>query len=100
MTNSTPPPDGGLKGKVCLVTGGTRGIGRAIVEMLMAEGASVAICGRRQESVDRALEELKAGSAAGQGVGKVAGKAADVKNHDEVGELFRFVDSRFGGLDV
>jgi 3-oxoacyl-[acyl-carrier protein] reductase len=37
---------------------------------------------------------------ASQGVGKVAGKAADVKNHDEVGELFRYVDSQFGGLDV
>ena len=60
----------------------------------------MAICGHRQESVDLALEELAAAFPAQARAGKVAGKAADVKNHDEVGELFRFVDSTFGGLDV
>jgi 3-oxoacyl-[acyl-carrier protein] reductase len=78
-----------LAGKACLVTGGARGIGRAIAEMLIAEGASVAICARRQESLDRALQELK-----------VAGKVADVRNPEEVDELFRFVDAHLGGLDV
>jgi 3-oxoacyl-[acyl-carrier protein] reductase len=77
---------------VCLVTGGARGIGRAITEMLLAEGASVAICGLRQESVDRALQEL--------GAGRVAGKVADIRNPAEVGGLFRFVDAHFGGLDI
>ena len=47
-----------LKGKVAAVTGGTRGIGRAIAERLLDEGASVAICGRSQETVDRAVAEL------------------------------------------
>jgi 3-oxoacyl-[acyl-carrier protein] reductase len=68
--------------------------------MLIAEGASVAICGQRQESVTRALEEIEISFPRACQAGKVAGKAADVKNHDEVGELFRFIDSRFGGLDV
>lgn len=56
----------------------------------------MAICGRRQESVDAAVRELSAESS----VGKVAGKAADVKNHEEVGALFRFVNEAFGRLDV
>jgi NAD(P)-dependent dehydrogenase (short-subunit alcohol dehydrogenase family) len=63
--------------------------------MLLTEGANVAICGRTQDSVDLAVGELAAETG-----GKVAGKAADVKNHEQVGELFRFVDVRFGGLDV
>jgi NAD(P)-dependent dehydrogenase (short-subunit alcohol dehydrogenase family) len=84
-----------LSEQVCLVTGGTRGIGRAIAKMLLLEGATVAICGLRQESVDIAVAELAAETA-----GKVKGKAADVKNHEEVGELFRFIDAEFGGLDV
>jgi NAD(P)-dependent dehydrogenase (short-subunit alcohol dehydrogenase family) len=68
--------------------------------MLIAEGASVVISGQRQESVARALQEIELSHPAAAHAGKVAGKAADVKNHDEVGELFRFVDARFGGLDV
>jgi 3-oxoacyl-[acyl-carrier protein] reductase len=63
--------------------------------MLLTEGAEVAICGRSQESVDRAVGELTAETG-----GKVEGKVADVKNHEQVGALFQFVDSHFGGLDV
>jgi NAD(P)-dependent dehydrogenase (short-subunit alcohol dehydrogenase family) len=84
-----------LGDRVVLVTGGTRGIGRAIAERLLADGAAVAICGRRQEDVDAAVKEMSA-----QGGRKVAGKAADVSKHEEVQDLFRFVDQHFGGLDV
>jgi 3-oxoacyl-[acyl-carrier protein] reductase len=63
--------------------------------MLLTEGASVAICGQRQETVDRAVAELAAVT-----TGKVKGKAADVRNHDEVVDLFRFIDAEFGRLDV
>jgi NAD(P)-dependent dehydrogenase (short-subunit alcohol dehydrogenase family) len=84
-----------LSQQVCLVTGGTRGIGRAIAKMLLLEGAAVAICGQRQETVDRAVAELAAETA-----GKVKGKAADVRSHEQVAELFRFVDAEFGALDV
>jgi len=81
---------------VCLVTGGTRGIGRAIARMLLQEGASVAICGRRQDAVDEAVHAL----AAETGGGKVKGKAADVKDHVQVAALFEFIDRSFGGFDV
>ena len=84
-----------LSQQVCLVTGGTRGIGRAIAKMLLLEGAAVAICGQRQETVDRAVAELAAETA-----GKVKGKVADVRSHEQVVELFRFVDAEFGALDV
>lgn len=84
-----------MKNKICLITGATRGIGRAIAHMLLQEGAQVAICGREQRVVDQAVSELAAETG-----GKVAGKAADVRNHEEVAGLFQFVDTHFGGLDV
>jgi 3-oxoacyl-[acyl-carrier protein] reductase len=84
-----------LENKVCLVTGGTRGIGRAIAEMLLAEGALVVVCGRWLESVTRAVSEMDA-----RWPGKVKGKAADVSVHEDVHALFEFVDRETGGLDV
>jgi NAD(P)-dependent dehydrogenase (short-subunit alcohol dehydrogenase family) len=81
--------------KICLVTGATRGIGRAIAKMMLEEGAQVAICGRDQTAVDQAVSELRA-----ETNGKVAGKAADVRNHEDIAGLFRFLDDHFGGLDV
>lgn len=81
--------------KVCLVTGATRGIGRSIASMLLHGGASVAICGRDSAAVDKTVHELSANSA-----GKVKGKAADVRHHEQVADLFQFVDREFGGLDI
>ena len=63
--------------------------------MLLMEGAEVAICGRNQDSLDRAVQEL-----ATETGGKVKGKVADVKEHEQVAGLFQFVDSHFGGIDV
>lgn len=83
-----------LANQVILVTGGSRGIGRAIAKKLLAEGAAVAICGRGQQDIDAALRELEVVG------GKVRGKAADVTKHEQVEDLFRFVDEHFGGLDV
>ena len=50
----------GIKDKITIVTGGTRGIGFAIVETFLKNGASVALFGSRQETVDKALAKLKA----------------------------------------
>lgn len=48
-----------LKGKVAVVTGGTRGIGYSIVETFLRNGATVVLLGSRQETVDKALASLK-----------------------------------------
>jgi NAD(P)-dependent dehydrogenase (short-subunit alcohol dehydrogenase family) len=83
-----------LEGKIAVVTGGTRGIGRAIAEALLTEGASVAICGRSQAGVDRAMVEL------GTSEKRVVGAAVDVSTERGVSQLFRLVDEQFNGLDI
>ena len=82
-----------LNDKVALVTGGSRGIGRAIAQSLHGAGASVAICGRSRDSVDRAVEQMGGGE-------RLAGAVADVRRDEDVEKLFSFVDERFGGLDI
>ena len=84
-----------LAGKVAVVTGGTRGIGRAIAERLLCEGASVAICGRAKESTGRAAQEMES-----IGSGRILGHAADITRFDQVQKFFRAVDSAFGGMDI
>ncbi|MDX6557339.1 MAG: 3-oxoacyl-[acyl-carrier protein] reductase, partial [Blastocatellia bacterium] len=49
-----------LKGKTAIVTGGTKGIGRAIAEALLREGLSVCIAARKQDEMDQAIRELGA----------------------------------------
>jgi len=84
-----------LTGKVALVTGGTRGIGRSIAEKLLDADVGVAICGRRQEDVDRAVAEV-----AVQAGNRVAGQPCDVAIYEDVARLFRFISSRFGRLVI
>ncbi len=82
-----------LSGKVAVVTGGTRGIGRAIAQRLLRERVSVAICGRTSESVNRAVNEM-------QSAGDIFGHPADVARQEEVSKFFQAVDARFGALDI
>jgi NAD(P)-dependent dehydrogenase (short-subunit alcohol dehydrogenase family) len=82
-----------LSGKFAIVTGGTRGIGRAIAERLLKEGAAVAFCGRSPDSTARAAAEM-------QPLGRVFGYAADVSDPHQVQEFFLAVDREFGALDI
>lgn len=83
-----------LNGKIAVVTGGSRGIGRAIAAALSEAGAAVAICGRSQENLERTLEELARTG------GRVAGRVADVGCWEDVEGFFQFVETEFGGLDI
>ena len=76
--------------RVALITGGSRGIGFAIAQRLVEEGASVVITGRRQESLDAAVAEL------GRRASAVAGKADDP---DHRAAAFAHVAQRHGRLD-
>lgn len=84
-----------LAGQTAIVTGGTRGIGRAIVERLLDEGMRVVFCGQSEESVTRALNELSA-----RHEGKVFARKCDVSRQEEVGQFFRFTDEKLGSLDL
>jgi 3-oxoacyl-[acyl-carrier protein] reductase len=79
--------------KVAAVTGGTRGIGRAIAEWLLRKGAYVAICARSGESVEQAVTELSP-------LGRVFGVPADVTSVEQVARFFHAIDVEFGGLDI
>ena len=83
-----------LKGKTAVVTGGTRGIGFAIAKKYLDNGANVAICGSRQDSVDKALAKLSAYE------GRVMGIWPDLCDPQQVAEAFASVKERFGSLDI
>lgn len=83
-----------LSGKAAIVTGGTRGIGRAIAERLLHEGARVSICARTDEAVQHAVREMRP-------LGEIFGSAADVSRVDQVRKFFLDADKHFGGaLDI
>lgn len=85
-----------LKGKTAMVTGGTRGIGYAIVKVYLENGAKVALCGSRQETVAKALEKLKAENPEYE----VIGLCPDLMSPEEVEKAVATVKSTFGRLDI
>lgn len=85
-----------LKGKVAVVTGGTRGIGYAIVKKFLENGASVVLWGSRQETVDRALERLRQDNPDWQ----VTGMAPDLGSYEEVARALDSVKKKYGKIDI
>ncbi|WP_375780160.1 SDR family NAD(P)-dependent oxidoreductase [Bradyrhizobium sp. ma5] len=86
--------DLGLKGAKVLVTGSTKGIGRAIADTFAAEGANVGICARNQADVDAAVAAIKTkGNAA-------FGGAVDVSNGPALKAWVADMASKLGGIDV
>ena len=83
-----------LKGKNAIVTGGTRGIGRAIAELLAAEGCNVALCARHEAAVDETVAALS-----GQGV-KSWGSRIDVAETEALRAWVGKAAATLGGLDI
>ena len=85
-----------LKGKVAIVTGGTRGIGFEIVRKYLENGAKVVLFGSRQESVDRALQRLKEENSSWE----VEGKHPRLTDAAEVEQAILAVREKFGRIDI
>ena len=87
--------DLGLKGKVAIVTGGSRGLGFAAAAALAAEGANVLVCARGEDALKRAAASLQSGSGA-----RVASVAADVSTEDGARKVIDSAAREFGRIDV
>src|SRR5690349_7758228 len=86
----------GLQGKTALVTGASRGIGKAIATALAAEGANVVLSARKQEALDEVAKEI---SLACPDAGVLA-KAAHVGDADQAAACVDAAVAEFGALDV
>ena len=83
-----------LDKKVAVVTGGSRGIGLAIAEAFLREGASVVISGSSKDHLDAATKSLTSYS------GRVSAVQADVRRYEDVERLMATAARDFGGLDI
>jgi 3-oxoacyl-[acyl-carrier protein] reductase/bacilysin biosynthesis oxidoreductase BacG len=83
-----------LRGKAAVVTGASRGIGKAIARSLLNEGCSVAICGRNAERLNAAVADLsKAGA-------RIVGVPTDVTDESAVGRFVAAAVEAFGRIDI
>jgi 3-oxoacyl-[acyl-carrier protein] reductase len=83
-----------LESQVVLVTGGTRGIGRAIVEALLHDGATVAFTGRDAAKVEKAAAELEGRA------GKAVGLVAEMARSEDIQRIVSETDKRFDRIDL
>ncbi|HEY0659121.1 MAG TPA: SDR family oxidoreductase [Pyrinomonadaceae bacterium] len=82
-----------MKDKIAVVTGGSKGIGYAIAESLLKNGAKVFICARDKAELKRALEKLS-------DFGQVDGEICDVRSEAQVQMMFDEAARIFGGVDI
>lgn len=82
-----------MKDKIAVITGGTKGIGFAVAETLLKEGAKVFVCGRSKSDLRNAREKLSAH-------GKVEGEICDVRSETQVKMMFDECVRLFGGVDI
>ena len=85
----------GAKDKAAIVTGSTKGIGRAIAEGLLDAGARVAISARNPQEVAAAAKDLERAHA-----GRILARPCDVRREDQVAALFAETERAFGGVDI
>jgi len=83
-----------LRGKVALITGASRGIGRAVASVYCREGACVFVCGRNEHDVEQVAREIR------QSGGEIDGCAGDVGSPEDVQRIVRATTERFGAIDV
>lgn len=86
--------DLGLKGKKVILTGGSRGIGRAALEIFAEEGADIAFFSRNAEQVAQTVESLSRHG------GKVIGEPLDMLDHDGYVAWLKSAAERLGGVDI
>jgi len=84
-----------LKGKVAVVGGASKGLGRACAQALAEEGVNLAICSRSQPDLERAAQEIRSGT----GV-EVLAFAGDLDHHETIRRLIAATVERYGRLDV
>lgn len=85
-----------LKGKVAVVTGGTRGIGYAIVKKYVEAGAVTILCGSREETATKALDKIKTECPEA----KVEAIWPNLSDRAEVTQAFRSIKEKYGSLDI
>lgn len=84
-----------LQGKVAVVTGGGKGLGKSLTQRLLHEGMKVAICGRTEHTINTAVEEFKAQYGA-----RIYGQVCDIRDASAISHFIKNVEAQLGDIQV